>query len=131
MSPRIELIFAIMARNLQVTRRQVDRIVAMFWRRKPQSPDDSAGGNPAAGGNGATAGERPGDRLPEPETRSTLDIRPQNDRRRIIPRSPRAALEPERLPEPPRRSAGARHPMVVAGNAVFTILIILAVVVGG
>jgi UPF0755 protein len=48
-----------------------------------------------------------------------------------MPRSPRAALEPERLPEPPKRSAGARHPMVVAGNAVFTILVLLALVGGG
>ncbi|HVG52637.1 MAG TPA: endolytic transglycosylase MltG [Xanthobacteraceae bacterium] len=53
------------------------------------------------------------------------------ERRRVIPRSPRAALEPERLPEPPKRSAGARHPMVVAGNAVFTILVLLALVGGG
>jgi UPF0755 protein len=99
----------------------------MFWRRKSTTPGDGT----AADSAGSPTGERPGDRLPEPEVRGSLDIRPQNERRRIIPRSPRAALEPERLPEPPRRSASARHPMVVAGNAVFTILIILAVVVGG
>ena len=50
---------------------------------------------------------------------------------RISPRSPRAALEPERVPAPTRRSAGARHPLVVAGNAVFTILILAMIVVGG
>jgi UPF0755 protein len=49
---------------------------------------------------------------------------------RISPRSPRAALEPERVPMPTRRSAGARHPLVIAGNAVFTVLI-LAMIVGG
>jgi UPF0755 protein len=59
---------------------------------------------------------------------STADLMEQ---RRISPRSPRAALEPERVPVPTRRSAGARHPLVVAGNAVFTILIIFAIVVGG
>jgi UPF0755 protein len=50
---------------------------------------------------------------------------------RISPRSPRAALEPERVPMPTRRSAGARHPLVIAGNAVFTILILAMIVAGG
>ncbi|HEY4921887.1 MAG TPA: endolytic transglycosylase MltG [Xanthobacteraceae bacterium] len=50
---------------------------------------------------------------------------------RISPRSPRAALEPERVPAPTRRSASARHPLVIAGNAVFTILILAMIVVGG
>ena len=58
---------------------------------------------------------------------STADLMEQN---RISPRSPRAALEPERVPVPPRRSASARHPLVVAGNAVFTILILIAIVGG-
>ncbi|HEY2137551.1 MAG TPA: endolytic transglycosylase MltG [Xanthobacteraceae bacterium] len=53
------------------------------------------------------------------------------EQKRISPRSPRAALEPERVPQPTRRSARARHPMVVAGNAVFTILIVFAIVAGG
>jgi UPF0755 protein len=50
---------------------------------------------------------------------------------RISPRSPRAALEPERVPMPTRRSAGARHPLVIAGNAVFTVLILAMIVAGG
>jgi UPF0755 protein len=49
----------------------------------------------------------------------------------INPRSPRAALEPERVPQPQRRSKRARHPLVVAGNAVFTVLIVLALITGG
>ena len=55
------------------------------------------------------------------------------EQNRISPRSPRAALEPERVPTPTRRSssARARHPLVVAGNAVFTILILIAIVGGG
>lgn len=53
------------------------------------------------------------------------------EQKRITPRSPRAALEPERVAIPTRRSHRARHPLIVAGNAVFTILIILSVVVGG
>src|ERR1051325_11636443 len=59
---------------------------------------------------------------------ATADLMEQN---RISPRSPRAALEPERVPMPTRRSSGARHPLVVAGNAVFTILILIAIVGGG
>jgi UPF0755 protein len=52
------------------------------------------------------------------------------EQNRISPRSPRAALEPERVPMPIRRSSGARHPLVVAGNAVFTILTLLFIVGG-
>ena len=47
-----------------------------------------------------------------------------------LPRSPRAALEPERVPLPSRRSKRARHPVVVVGNAIFTLLIILSVAIG-
>jgi UPF0755 protein len=47
----------------------------------------------------------------------------------MAPRSPRAALEPERV-NAPRRSRGARHPLVIAGNAIFTLVLLLAVVIG-
>jgi peptidoglycan lytic transglycosylase G len=47
------------------------------------------------------------------------------------PRSPRAALEPERVPPPTRRSRRVRHPLVIAGNAIFTVLIVVSVAVGG
>jgi UPF0755 protein len=50
--------------------------------------------------------------------------------KRLSLRSPRAALEPERVPEPYRPSRRARHPLVVAGSAVFTILF-LAVIGAG
>jgi UPF0755 protein len=49
------------------------------------------------------------------------------EQRRITPRSPRAALEPEQVPVPTRRSKRARHPLVIAGNAVITFLVLLAV----
>jgi UPF0755 protein len=52
------------------------------------------------------------------------------EQKRITLRSPRAALEPERVGMPTRRSARARHPLVVVGNAVFTLLVIVVVVVG-
>jgi len=47
-----------------------------------------------------------------------------------VPRSPRAALEPERVPMPTRRSSRARHPVIVVGNAVFTVLIVISIAVG-
>src|SRR3954469_18025491 len=50
---------------------------------------------------------------------------------RISPRSPRAALEPERVPEPVSRSKKARHPYVVIGNALFTIILLVGLVAGG
>jgi UPF0755 protein len=46
-------------------------------------------------------------------------------------RSPRAALEPERVPAPSRRSKRVRHPLVIVGNAIFTTLIVIAIAVGG
>jgi UPF0755 protein len=49
---------------------------------------------------------------------------------RIAPRSPRAALEPERVPQPLRHSKRARHPIVVVGNAILTLVVLVAVVGG-
>jgi UPF0755 protein len=49
---------------------------------------------------------------------------------RVAPRSPRAALEPEWVPMP-RWSENVRHPLIIAGNAIFTVLILLALVGGG
>lgn len=43
----------------------------------------------------------------------------------ISPRSPRAALEPEQVPQPPKHSKRARNPLVIIGNAVFTLLVLL------
>src|SRR3954467_4810347 len=54
-----------------------------------------------------------------------------SERPPISPRSPRAALEPEQLPPPPRRSERARNPFVIVGNAIITILIILMIGAGG
>ena len=54
-----------------------------------------------------------------------------SERPPISPRSPRAALEPEQVPPPPKRSDRARSPLVVFGNAVITIILILMIGVGG
>jgi len=51
--------------------------------------------------------------------------------RRITPRSPRAALEPEYVPVPTRRSKRARNPLVIIGNAIFTLLVLILLGGGG
>jgi UPF0755 protein len=48
----------------------------------------------------------------------------------ITPRSPRTALEPDKVEMPTRRSTRARHPLVVIGNAIISIFVILAVAAG-
>src|SRR5215470_12760412 len=53
-----------------------------------------------------------------------------SERPPISPRSPRAALEPEQVPPPPRRSERARNPFVVVGNAIITILLFLMIGAG-
>ena len=57
------------------------------------------------------------------------DDEPQQDRPFVNPRSPRQAITPERVPAPPSRRA--RHPIVIVGNAIFTILLLVAIFVGG
>ena len=54
-----------------------------------------------------------------------------SERPPISPRSPRAALEPEQVPPPPKRSARARSPLVIAGNAIITLVLIGMLAVGG
>ncbi len=56
---------------------------------------------------------------------------PPGERSAVPPRSPRVALEPERVPLPRRRSKRVRHPLVIAGNAIFMVLVLVAVTVGG
>ena len=51
--------------------------------------------------------------------------------RPTILRSPRAALEPEKVPLPGRHSTRVRHPLVIAGNAIFTVLVVVSLAVGG
>ena len=50
--------------------------------------------------------------------------------KRITPRSPRAALEPDRVSAQTRPSRRARNPLVIIGNAVFTAFV-LVLILGG
>src|SRR5438105_393077 len=54
-----------------------------------------------------------------------------SERPPISPRSPRAALEPEQVPPPPKRSERARNPFIVVGNAIITLLLISMLGAGG
>ncbi|MFT4279377.1 MAG: endolytic transglycosylase MltG [Rhodopseudomonas sp.] len=54
-----------------------------------------------------------------------------SDRPPISPRSPRAALEPEQLPPPPKRSDHARNPLVIVGNAIITFIVVVMIGAGG
>ena len=54
-----------------------------------------------------------------------------SERPPIAPRSPRAALEPEQVPPPPKRSERARNPFVVVGNAIITLLLVGMIGAGG
>ena len=68
---------------------------------------------------------------PEPPIEiGPMDGAPVVESKRITPRSPRAALEPERVPSPPRRSRRARNPFVVAGNLFLTVIFLLTVAAG-
>jgi peptidoglycan lytic transglycosylase G len=58
----------------------------------------------------------------------------QTEQKRITPRSPRAALEPDHVPLPTRSSRPsrrARNPLVIVGNAIFTLLLLVLLVGGG
>src|SRR5215831_8210652 len=53
-----------------------------------------------------------------------------SERPPISPRSPRAALEPEQVPPPPRRSERARNPFVIVGNAIITFVLVMMIATG-
>ena len=77
--------------------------------------------DPPDGGEGRKAASKPG----------PVQVPPPPPSAPKPPRSPRAALEPERVPLPNRRSQRVRHPLVIVGNAIFTVLIVVTVAVGG
>src|SRR3984893_19427733 len=54
--------------------------------------------------------------------------------KRLPPRSPRTALQPDYVPagaRPVRPSRRARRPMIIIGNALMTLLILVLIVAGG
>jgi UPF0755 protein len=86
-------------------------------------------GPPSAQPTSPRAAATPGAQPPRYTTAATRPS-PATDQKRITPRSPRTAIEPDRVELPTRRSAGARHPLVVIGNAVISLFVLLAIVAG-
>jgi UPF0755 protein len=90
---------------------------------------------------GAGEPEPPGsgrpDALASSLTTGSLSAASLLDQKRITPRSPRAALEPDHVTVPTRSSRAsrpsrrARNPMVIVGNAIFTLLVLVLIVGGG
>ncbi len=78
--------------------------------------------------------QEPRPQEPRPQEPRPQEPRPsdpsRSDPRQYTLRSPRNAIEPDKVDMPQRRSAGARHPVVVFGNAVISILVLVAVVAG-
>jgi UPF0755 protein len=60
---------------------------------------------------------------------ASMDVKAK-EVKRIAPRSPRSALEPDTVDIPVRRSRSVRHPLVVIGNTVMSVFVLLAVVAG-
>jgi UPF0755 protein len=72
---------------------------------------------------------------PYPPISSTRNLDELGDalmdqKRMIPPRSPLAALQPENVTVPTRRSKRVRHPLVIVGNAIITLLV-LFLIAGG
>jgi len=60
-----------------------------------------------------------------------IQVASMSERPPISPKSPRAALEPEQLPPPPKRSDHARNPFVIVGNAIITFIVVVMIGAGG
>jgi UPF0755 protein len=70
------------------------------------------------------------DSNPHTSGRLTNGVAASSVDKRITPRSPRAALEPEQVTVPTRRSKRARNPLVIVGNAIFTLLVLVTIAGG-
>jgi UPF0755 protein len=97
----------------------------------PSSPASSP--NPQDTGRGSSGAADPHPPRPERAANAIGATAPnpnRGDPKRFVPRSPRTAIEPDTVEVPTRRSARARHPLVVIGNAVISIFVLLAVLAG-
>jgi UPF0755 protein len=98
---------------------------------QPRAPTPPSAPSPSSPPPAASARAVPGAGEPYPPLQVTpLDGATVVDPRPIAPRSPRAALQPENVPVPTRRSRRARNPIVIAGNALLTLVFLLTVAAG-
>jgi UPF0755 protein len=96
-------------------------------------PSDGARPQPAASPPQASARAVPGAGEPYPPLQVTpLDGAQVVDPRPISARSPRAAVQPDNVPAPgpKRRARRVRNPIVIAGNALLTVIFLLTVAGG-
>jgi UPF0755 protein len=102
------------------------------WHLNSNPPPNGGNGGvpPRAGAHPAAADRRSTDGRSGPLSRVAAQVPPPPPPPSKPPRSPRAALEPEMVPPPKRRSKRARHPVVIVGNAIFTLLVVIAVAAG-
>ena len=91
--------------------------------RLPSARSQLDGGNVSRGAGDSSVVQRP------TATGATAGNSNPGDPKRM-PRSPQAAIEPDRVDLPARRSASARHPLVVIGNAIISAFVLLAVITG-
>jgi UPF0755 protein len=116
-----------------------------------------AGSKPAVAGTSGvppkTVPERPAARPPVPNSREPgktvpragephppistrsgngigVDASTAKNSKPLTPRSPRAAIEPDTVEIPTRRSKSARNPFVVIGNAIISLIVLVAIVAG-
>ncbi|MGH6988846.1 MAG: endolytic transglycosylase MltG, partial [Stellaceae bacterium] len=77
--------------------------------------------------NPPSGGHEPGPAPPDGRAArlNPTPVPPPPSPKPILLRSPRAAIEPERVRMPGRSSRRVRHPLVIAGNAVFTVLVVV------
>jgi UPF0755 protein len=98
----------------------------------PPAAAARAPGAPPNGGRGNPAPAAPAQRqeAQRQEAQRQEGQRQAAQRQPVNPRSPRSALAPQRVPHP-SRSKRVRHPLVMVGNAVFTLLVVISLAVGG
>jgi UPF0755 protein len=78
---------------------------------------------------GRPVAQLPADAAYAPRARGAINGA-ETEQKRIAPRSPRAALEPEQVLMPMRSSKRTRNPFFVVGNALFTFVLLLGLVGG-
>lgn len=95
---------------------------------------------PAAAAGVATSGHAaavdavaPAPAVPVPTAPVVVPPPPEPEPKRAMPKSPRAAIEPSEVPQPPARtrSKAARNPTIVFLNGLFSLLTVIVVVIGG
>ncbi len=100
---------------------------------KPASerPNNGAGGTPqAASKRTVAAPSEPYPPLTDQLVNGIGAATNLKNSKRITPRSPRTALEPDQVDMPARRSKSARNPLVIVGNAIISLFVLAAIAAG-